>query len=872
MEKYIIESLKTSVLDSSIESKLDFQYKLLSNKNNKIITDIRKELEECEEFIISVAFITEGGVSLISDQLKNLQNKGVKGKVLAGDYLNFTQPKALEKLLSYENLEVKLLMEEKFHAKGYFFKKNGVWSLIIGSSNLTGTALTVNFEWNLKISSLQKGKILNDILDEFNSTYEKLPMLTNDIISDYKKIYNLSKELKEKQKGLLIKNKKIEPNKMQILALRNLKELRKNKNKGLLISATGTGKTFLSAFDILDANPKKVLFLAHRKTILEKSKSSFKNILEHKTSGIYGIDNIDDKDIVFAMVQTLSKEKHYKKLSPETFDYIVVDEVHHSGAKSYQEILNYFKPQFLLGMTATPERGDDFDIYKLFDNNIAYEIRLHDALKEELLCPFHYFGILDISIDGKQIDEKTSIKDLVLDERLEHIIEKTRYYGYSGEKLHGLMFASKVEEAKILAEKLNERGIKSKTLTGQDSDTERERSILELENGEIEYLITVDIFNEGVDIPCVNQVIFLRPTESSIIYIQQLGRGLRKNKNKEYVVVLDFIGNYQKNFLIPTAISGDSSFNRDSMKMFMINGTNTVPGESSVVFENIARERIFENINKTNFSTKKNIEHDFNLLYKKLGRVPLLNDFYKNGMIDPSVILKFRKDYDEVLKLLKPDLNIGEVNKTEKNYLTFLSSCFTPAKRTHEIIILKEILSNGKLTLDDLSKTLKNRFNIENALKHLSKDIFKSLSTIKEYFPIIRKENEIYILEENFLNSYKKNPYFKMLIDDLLYYNLEYGIKNYKEFHKESIVKYKNYTKQEAFKYMNLDFNNGYQVSGYTIFEAEKKVMIFITLDDSVPFKIYDNVFYDKQRFNWFSKSNRCLERNGKLTGEGRIA
>ncbi|MGL4867618.1 MAG: phospholipase D-like domain-containing protein, partial [Cetobacterium sp.] len=255
MEKYIIESLKTSVLDSSIESKLDFQYKLLSNKNNKIITDIRKELEECEEFIISVAFITEGGISLISDQLKNLQNKGIKGKILAGDYLNFTQPKALEKLLSYENLELKLLIEEKFHAKGYFFKKNGIWSLIIGSSNLTGTALTVNFEWNLKISSLQKGKILNDILDEFNSTYEKLPILTNDIISDYKKIYNLSKELKEKQKGLLTKNKKIEPNKMQILALRNLKELRKNKNKGLLISATGTGKTFLSAFDILDANP-----------------------------------------------------------------------------------------------------------------------------------------------------------------------------------------------------------------------------------------------------------------------------------------------------------------------------------------------------------------------------------------------------------------------------------------------------------------------------------------------------------------------------------------------------------------------------------------------------------------------------------------
>ncbi|MGL5663214.1 MAG: DEAD/DEAH box helicase, partial [Cetobacterium sp.] len=556
----------------------------------------------------------------------------------------------------------------------------------------------------------------------------------------YEEIYDLNRKMAKLQKERAIKKIEIKPNSMQIEALKAFKVLRESKNKGLLISATGTGKTYLSAFDIKVANPKKVLFLAHRKTILEKSKKSFELIMKDKNMCIYGEDILIDKDIIFAMVQTLSKDKHLELFSKETFDYIVVDEVHHSGAKSYQKILNYFKPKFLLGMTATPERSDDFDIYALFDHNIAYEIRLHDALKEELLCPFHYFGISDISIDGKEIDEKTSVKNLVIDERVNHIIEKSRYYGYSGEKLHGLIFASKVEEAVALAEKLTEKGIKSKALSGKSSDLERESTIEDLENGKLEYIVTVDIFNEGVDIPCVNQVIFLRPTESSIVYIQQLGRGLRKSENKEYVVILDFIGNYEKNFLIPTAISQNNSFDRDFMKRFLINGTNMIPGESSITFETIVKERIFENINKTNFSTKKNIEHDFNLLEKQLGRIPLLNDFFQRDMIEPSVILKFRKDYDEILKMLRPKLFLGELSKIEKNYLTLLSGIITPSKRVHEMIILKTLLSNKDVSIEDIEVILKRdyslveqRENIENAMKHLSKDIFTSLSTIKEF-------------------------------------------------------------------------------------------------------------------------------------------
>lgn len=878
MEINLIESFKTSSINLNIESSKNFQHRLLCNKDEKIITTLRKELENCDEFIISVAFITEGGLALILEKLKELENRNIKGKILTGDYLNFTEPKALKRLLNYKNIELKILSKEKFHAKGYFFRKDNLWTLVVGSSNLTQTALTINFEWNLKVNSLENGKIAKDILSSFNDIFERLPKLDLKMIENYEKIYKLSKSYSKAQEKLQnpLFKKEIIPNIMQEEALSNLIELRENEKEGLLISATGTGKTYLSAFDVKKVKPEKMLFIAHRKTIIKKAKYTFESIISNKKMAVYGDENISNADYIFAMVQTLNKKEHLERFPKDYFNYIIIDEVHHSGAKTYQSIINYFKPDFLLGMTATPERSDDFDIYGLFNHNIAYEIRLYDALRENLLCPFHYFGISDITVDGECIDGKTSIKNLTLDQRVEHIIEKSRYYGYSGEKLHGLMFVSRVEEANILAEKLNEKGIKSIALTGEHGDSARENAIEKLEKGEIEYLITVDIFNEGVDIPCVNQVILLRPTESSIVYIQQLGRGLRKNENKEFVVVLDFIGNYEKNFLIPTAISQNNSFDKDFMKRFILNGTNMIPGESSISFEEIVKERIFENINKTNFSTKKNIEHDFELLEKQLGRIPMLYDFFIRNMIEPSVILKFRKDYDSVLKALRPDTEFGVLSELEKNFLTFLSSFFTPAKRVHEIVILLEGIKESKVSLKKIEEILEKEYklkdqkeNIENGIKHLSKEIFTSLSTMKGFESILEKIDEEYQIDKNFKKGYENNKYFKDLIDDLIRYNLAYVEKNYKQSGKDSIQKYKQYTKLEGFWQLNLDFNNGYQVSGYMVFEEAKKVIMFVTMEDS---SIFDNKFLDQQRFPWFSKNNRCLSRNNKLTAEGKIA
>lgn len=880
MENYLLNSFRTSLLNENIESNLNYQHKLLSNKNEKIISTLRRELEECDEFIISVAFITESGVTMILEQLRSLNERGVKGKILTGDYLTFTQPKGLKKLMEFGNIDVRLVSEEKFHAKGYFFRKKDIWTMIIGSSNLTQTALTTNFEWNLKINSLKDGKIAKNILDNFYNIFNSVSKLTDERLNEYEENYlmykSFNKKIKAQEKKL--NEKEVKPNIMQVQALKNLESLRSYAKRGLLISATGTGKTYLSGFDVKNAKAERVLFIAHRKTILSKAKETFETIIKDKKMGIYD-GNMGEEDYLFAMIQTMSKKEHLEKFPKDYFDYIIIDEVHHGGAKSYQSLINYFTPKFMLGMTATPERGDNFDIYELFHHNIAYEIRLHDALREELLCPFHYFGISDIEVDGELITEKTAVKKLTADERVNHIIEKSRFYGYSGDKLHGLIFVSRVEEAIELTEKMKNRGIRCEVLTGEDSDNKREKTILDLEEGRIEYIITVDIFNEGVDIPCINQVILLRPTESSIVYIQQLGRGLRKYEGKEYVVILDFIGNYEKNFLIPVAVSQDNSYDKEYMKRFIMNGTDMIPGQSSIIFEEIVKERIFENINKSNFSTKKNIERDFNLLEKQLGRIPMLYDFFYHNMIDPSVILKYKKTYDEILRIMRPKIDFGKISPAENNYLRYISNFLTPAKRVHEMVILSLILENKKIDIEDIENELKDRYNlieqrenIENGLKHLAKEIFISLSTAKEFYPLIEKYGDYYICCKDFEKSYRENSYFKGLVDDLIKYNLAYVEKNYKQETKEGILKYKGYTKQEAFWYLNLDFNNGYQVSGYTVFEKERKVILFITLDDTGISADYDNTFYDNRRVTWFSKAQRYLEKNGKITIEGKIA
>lgn len=541
------KALHTSFIDKSFPSNKDLRPKLFFNdykRRMNLAFEITKRLKECDYFEFSVAFISESGLAVLKQILLNLKEKGVKGRIITSTYLGFNAPKMFKQLLSFSNIEVRIFEQEHcgFHPKGFIFHTGDHRNIIVGSSNLTQTALESNQEWDLFFTSHENGELASQVSNEFDIQWELSTPLTNEWIESYKETY-----VKPVRPASVQSSKTIKPNKMQKEALKSLKNLRdNNKDKALLISATGTGKTFLSAFDVKRFKPKKLLFVVHRRNIAEAALRSFKYLIPNVSMGIFsGNTKETDSDFIFSTVQTIHKKEYREMFERDAFDYIIIDEVHRAGAQSYQDIVDYFKPKFLLGMSATPERSDDFDIYEMFDHNIAYEIRLIQAMEYNLLCPFHYYGITDMTIDGIEIDDKSEFNILTSELRVDYIIEKINEYGYSGDRIHGLIFCSRKDECEKLSQLFNMRGYKTIALTGDSSEEMRQKAIDSLESNDensLDYIFTVDIFNEGIDIPKVNQVVMLRPTESAIVFVQQLGRGLRKNDSKEYVVIIDFIG------------------------------------------------------------------------------------------------------------------------------------------------------------------------------------------------------------------------------------------------------------------------------------------------------------------------------------------
>ncbi|MGE4496177.1 MAG: DEAD/DEAH box helicase family protein, partial [Methanosarcina sp.] len=337
--------------------------------------------------MISVAFITSSGVTVLLNTLSDLEQRGVKGRIIASQYQNFTDPTALKRLLRFKNIELRIVTEDaaNMHTKGYIFRKDEEYSIIVGSSNLTQNALCENKEWNLKVSSSFKGGIVYNVVSEFEIMFELAIPVDDNWLAAYMEIYRTAKE-SEHIAALSVEKKiiqfsTIKPNRMQESALQALTDLRnQNAERALVISATGTGKTYLSAFDVRIVNPKRFLFVVHRELIAKDAMDSYKRVIHNgKSMDIMSGGNKADADYIFAMIQTLSKDEVLYRFRPDEFDYIVFDEVHRAGADSYQKVFNYFKPRFLLGMSATPERTDGVSIFKMFDYNVAYEIRLQQA-------------------------------------------------------------------------------------------------------------------------------------------------------------------------------------------------------------------------------------------------------------------------------------------------------------------------------------------------------------------------------------------------------------------------------------------------------------------------------------------------------------
>lgn len=874
------QSLATALIDKEINSLPDLQPQIIYNDYNSgsnLLVELLQELQTCKRFYFAIAFITQSGLICLKECLKLLQEKNITGDILTTDYLYFNQPKALQELQQYPNLNICIYTKENFHIKGYIFEQNDYYTLIVGSNNLTQTALKANKEWSLKINSLANGSLINNTLSQFQQMWQEAMPLTDIWLKQYTdKYYSLQKlkrEFATAQEN--ISTNDITPNKMQQEALKALAKLQQNnKHKALLISATGTGKTYLSAFAVKKANPKRLLFLAHREQILKQACKTFAKIIPDIQYGILSANHKDfHKPYLFSTINMLSKEENLTQFTPTHFDYIIIDETHRAGASSYLKILNYFQPQFLLGMTATPERTDGFDIYQLFDHNIAYEIRLNQAMQENLLCPFHYFGITDITVDNQEINDNSTFNDLTTDARVTHIINQSQYYGFSGERLHGLIFCSQIEEAQILSQKFNERGFNTIALSGKDSQETRTNAIHKLEQNDrstgLDYIFTVDIMNEGIDIPAINQIIMLRPTKSAIIFVQQLGRGLRKYPQKDYVVILDFIGNYQNNFMIPIALSGNTSYNKDNIRHYVAEGNRFIFGSSTIHFDKIARQKIYQAIDSAKLSDTALLKNEYLQLKQKLGKVPSIFDFSQFGSIDILKFLDKFKTYHNFLQKYDKDYTI-RFNTIQEEILYFISYRFAKGKRIHELIALKLLLKNTSHLLVDIEHILTTKYH-QKLTEQIKVSLIRNLTNL---FTISNEQakfsNCIFIKEND--NDYIINDIFKSALQDEKFYFqinqiLDFALERYQKYYQNkykdtNLVLYQKYTYEEVCYLLNWPQKiNPNAMAGYFYEKTTHTMPVFINYIAPDKKRVdYTNEFLSNTLITAYSKSNRKLD------------
>lgn len=807
----IRKGIETAFISKHEVSDIMYQPQLVLNnptEKSKVIATLQRELYRCDSFKFSVAFITDSGIEGLLGTLKDLEQKGIKGQILTSDYLCFTEPKALAKIAQLSNIELKIYRTqsdgaEGFHTKGYIFADEEVYHIIIGSANLTQYALSVNKEWNTKVVTTTEGAYAQTIVGEFDEMWNSPASQSYDVcIVDYTREYETKKkQLQLQRQQASIQNTlsayvpKLKPNTMQVAFMDSLDNLVKDgKNKALLISATGTGKTYASAFGVQRLRPKRILFIVHREQILKQAMDTYKKVFgNNRNMGILsGNSNnatVKNCDFIFATIQTISKDTTLNSFSKDAFDVVIFDEAHRTGGATYQKVMQYFKPKYLyLGMTATPERSDNFNVYELFDYNIAYEIRLQHALEDRLLCPFHYFGIGDLQVDDESIRTQ-EFSRLISNERVKHVMEYAKYYGHSGDRVKGLIFCSTVKEAGKLSEAFNKNGWRTLALSGANMQQEREDAIKRLcddtvpESERLDYILTVDIFNEGVDIPDINQVIMLRPTESPIIFVQQLGRGLRKANNKEYVVVLDFIGNYNNNFMIPVALSGDRTYNKDNMRRYVSEGTSEIPGCSTIHFDAITKERIYKAVDTARLSVTKFLRDKYFELKNKLGKIPALDDFDKFGGIDVSMIINKFGSYPEFLKRYDDTYTIS-LTEDEEAFLKILSQKYMPGKRIHELILLNTIVNSDAIKWSDFVNTLEATYNLDNS-QSLHDSIFNVLSgNFYTGFAAKLYKDHPFIIENN--GIIEKSPVFAKALDKkefkaIIKEHIEYGICNYKK-------------------------------------------------------------------------------------------
>ena len=702
----------------------------ITGDKDHIYPKLKQSFKTATTIDIIVSFLMESGVKLLLQDLKEALNRGVKIRILTGNYLKITQPQALYLLKSELKDKVDLRFynnpNKSFHPKAYMFHNPIDSEIYIGSSNISRGALTSSIEWNyrfLKSTAPNDFKVFYDTFEDLFNNHSLI--ITDEVLKDYSKQWtrpNVYKDIeKEESKEDNIINI-FEPRGAQIEALYSLEKSREEGfDKGLVVAATGIGKTYLAAFD--SAKYNKILFVAHREEIIKQAAQSFKNVRKSDDIGFFYSNQKDTKNsFIFALVQTLGKEQYLNEeyFSKDYFDYIIVDEFHHAVSSNYKKIIDYFTPKFLLGLTATPERLDSKDVFALCDYNMVYEVRLKDAINKGWLVPFRYYGIYDETVNYEDIDYKNGKYDdkqleeaLMLNKRGEVILN--HYLKYNSKRAIG--FCTSRHHAEYMAKVFNENNIPSAAVySGEKGEYSEERNIAlsKLTSGELKVIFSVDMFNEGLDVPAIDMVMFLRPTQSPTIFLQQLGRGLRKFKDKKYLNVLDFIGNYKKANLVPFLLSGKEYSASECKKNKQ--GDYEFPEECIVDFDFKIID-IFKKQAEREMKVKDKVKEQFEVVSQMLGyrpsRVELFT--YIDDEVYQNIRSKAMNPFSNYLEYIKENDKLTDdeeilYNSRGREFINMIET--TSMSKTYKMPVLLAFYNYGDIKMeiseDDIYKSFYN--------------------------------------------------------------------------------------------------------------------------------------------------------------------
>lgn len=836
---------------------------IANNTSISFLDKIKDSLNKCNKCLLSVSFIKKAGLVLFEKELENALKRGVGVKIITSTYQNFTDIASLEVFNKFKklysnfecHLDLNCFGDNGFHSKGYIFEYDNEVEFIVGSTNITRYAILKNIEWNVSLFRKNEDKLISNVLKEFNILWDATYELNEELIDKYKIMLSYAIE-KWDMDYFNPSITPIKPNSMQRGALKELRRYRDlGVDKALVVAATGSGKTYLAAFDARNFSPNRLLYIVHRDTILNDALNTFKKVFGYEhTYGFYTGRKQDlDADFIFASSSMIAR--HLDEFNKDTFDYIIYDEVHHIMAENGQKIFTYFEPTFLLGLTATPERMDDKNVLVLFENNVPFELRLREAIINDLVVPFHYYAIRDEFADYSSNDKAVIAREISKNINVEFIRSQIELRREPNKKLKCLAFCSSIEHCKMMAQGFNGIGYNAIALTGSNNFGERIVAFKELQDDskQLEIICTVDILNEGVDIPSVNMVLFLRPTESQTIFLQQLGRGLRKYPDKEYVTILDFIGNnYERSIQIALALGtlGKTTYTEKAYLSEMVrtnfNSLN-IPGVE-IFFDELAKVDVINYINKQNFNKTDYLKKDYQNFkkYMQVESYPLHVD-YINSDIAPDLIRfmkskingKKNKSYYSFLKKINED-NIP-IFTNEENELIDNISELLPIVRCDEILILKSLLEFG--CIDN-----------NNILGYNSKI---TVNTLNHAIAMLKKEK--ILTSDNKINIDNISENLKFYLEDLFEFALiKYEI-DFGDF--DGIFKVMgNYYKEQI---MRVLIENALMFMKGTKFDSDGTTYIFVGLkkDSSKEERLnYKDKFLSSKVFQWESENNTTLE------------